>query len=155
MNEKIISPLDGKVVYSENVNDDAFSKKLVGDGIGVIPTTGILSSVQTVCAPMDGEVVMLFDTKHAVGIKSKEGAEILIHIGIDTVALNGKYFSNHVKVGDQVTAGEKLISVDFKKVKKEGYDPVTLILCTSGEVDIVSSEGNVKKGSVLYSLRNN
>lgn len=108
----------------EQVNDATFANKVLGDGIAVIPEKG------EVYAPVDGTVVSIFDTKHAIGIQSVNGTELLIHIGIDTVNLNGKYFNAHVKTGDSIKKGQLMISFEKDKIEKEGYDTVIPLLFT-------------------------
>ena len=107
----VMSPITGNVVKIEDVPDQVFSQKMIGDGIGIEPTEGI------VVAPMDGEIVQIFPTNHAVGIRDKNGLEILIHIGMETVAMQGEGFTGHVTQGDKVKAGDKLVSFDLDLVK--------------------------------------
>lgn len=153
MAEKISSPIKGKVVYLENVQDPVFSQKLLGDGIAILPEWGFFGGKQQVCSPISGEVVMLFETQHAVGLLTEAGTEILIHIGIDTVNLNGVGFSALVKVGEQVRNGTPLIEVDFKKISKAGYDPTTLVIATNKTVDaLLVPENNITQATPLYSI---
>ena len=123
-NEPIYGYAEGQVIPLEQVNDATFANKVLGDGIAVIPEKG------EVYAPVDGTVVSIFDTKHAIGIQSANGTELLIHIGIDTVNLNGKYFKAHVKTGDSIKKGQLMISFEKDKIKKEGYDTVIPLLFT-------------------------
>lgn len=122
---KVVSPIDGKSKLLEDVNDEAFAGKMMGDGIAVVPSNGILY------APVSGQVTMVFPTNHALGIKSEDGMEILIHIGIDTVELNGKGFTGLVKQGDFVKAGDKLIEFDLDLVKVSGYDSDVMVIITN------------------------
>lgn len=115
----------GELMPLENVNDQAFSTGALGKGIGILPTSN------EVVSPIEGEVTVVFPTKHAIGLKTKEGVEVLIHIGIDTVELDGKYFDTIVKQGDQVTAGQLLATVDFAGVKAAGYDPTIIVVITN------------------------
>lgn len=121
------SPVIGQMVALSDVNDDVFSSKVMGDGIAVIPSKGELY------APVDGRIEMIFDTNHAIGMKTSNGAELLFHVGIDTVQLGGKYFEPQVKVGDEVKAGDLLIRFDLEKIIAEGYDPVTIAVITNQE----------------------
>ena len=123
-NEPIYGYAEGQVIPLEQVNDATFANKVLGDGIAVIPEKG------EVYAPVDGTVVSIFDTKHAIGIQSVNGTELLIHIGIDTVNLNGKYFNAHVKTGDSIKKGQLMISFEKDKIEKEGYDTVIPLLFT-------------------------
>lgn len=129
----IYSPVTGQKISLTEVNDSAFSSQALGKGIAVIPREN------QVCAPVDGEVTVVFPTKHAIGIKTSAGVEVLIHIGINTVELEGKYFESLVKVGDHVEIGQPLVNVDFPSIKKEGYDPVVMMVVTntSDYLDIV------------------
>lgn len=121
---KIYSPCLGIVKHLENVNDVAFAQKLIGDGIAVVPKEG------NIVSPIDGEVTMVFPTGHAIGLKTDEGVEILIHVGIDTVELDGKGFKAFVKQGDKVKVGDKLLKVNLEEVINEGYEVDTMVLVT-------------------------
>ncbi|WP_172585977.1 sucrose-specific PTS transporter subunit IIBC [Ligilactobacillus agilis] len=124
-NENIAAPVDGQVKDLGDVNDQVFSTKLMGDGAAIVPSDG------TVYSPVDGQVTVAYETKHAYGLKSKDGAEVLIHIGIDTVNLKGEGFESFVKQGQTVKAGDKLGTVDLAKVKAEGYDTTVMVVVTN------------------------
>ncbi len=124
-NENIAAPVDGQVKDLGDVNDQVFSTKLMGDGAAIVPSDG------TVYSPVDGQVTVAYETKHAYGLKSKDGAEVLIHIGIDTVNLKGEGFESFVKQGQTVKAGDKLGTVDLAKVKAEGFDPTVMVVVTN------------------------
>ena len=117
---EIKSPIKGKLIDVTEVKDEAFSRKALGDGMAVIPSEG------KVYSPVDGEVITMVDSNHAIGLSSK-GVEILIHIGMDTVKLGGKYFKAHVKEGDKVKAGTLLIEFEKSEVEKE-YDITSPII---------------------------
>lgn len=121
----IISPLTGAVTPLNLVNDPVFSSETMGKGIAIEPTEG------KVFSPTNGVVSTIFPTGHAVGITSDEGVEILIHIGINTVELEGKHYLSHVKQGDQVNRGDILVSFDIDKIKDAGYDLITPIIITN------------------------
>ncbi|RIW29195.1 PTS beta-glucoside transporter subunit EIIBCA [Bacillus salacetis] len=121
----LVSPLKGEVVELSEVSDPTFSSEVMGEGIAVRPVDG------KVVSPVNGVVTTLFRTKHAIGITSEEGAEILIHVGIDTVQLDGKYFEALIEQGDRVTAGQPLLEVDLEGIKKEGFDTVTPVIITN------------------------
>lgn len=123
--EMLFAPLKGKVIPLDEVNDETFSKKILGDGGAILPDAGL------VCAPSDCTVDNVFDTNHAIALKTDGGAEILIHIGIDTVGLRGKHFKPLVKSGDRVKMGEPLIEFDIDAIKKEGYEVVTPVIVTN------------------------
>ncbi len=139
----LYAPLTGKVVPLEDVKDEVFSAKILGDGVAFLPDDGSLIS------PCDGRVERVFDTKHAINLVSDEGCEILLHIGIDTVNLGGKFFTVHVKDGDKVHKGDKLITFDIESIKKEGYDVTTpMVICNGDDYEriTVSAKGKVSAG---------
>lgn len=138
--EIISSPLKGTVKELSEVEDDAFANGVLGQGIAIDPTEG------KVYSPVNGTVMTLFPTKHAVGIVSENGCEVLIHLGMDTVQLEGKYFEAHIKQGDKVSKGDLLITVDIDKVKEAGYSMTTPIIVTNSQdyLDVVG----VASGSV-------
>ncbi|MGO0058557.1 PTS sugar transporter subunit IIA [Brevibacillus fluminis] len=121
----LIAPLTGKAVPLESVPDPVFSQKIAGDGIAIEPTQGKLVS------PVNGKVGHIFHTAHALVLQSEEGLELLIHIGLDTVKLNGQGFTPHVKAGDEVKAGDVLIEFDLQALEQAGYKTVTPVLITN------------------------
>ncbi|AMX84998.1 PTS glucose transporter subunit IIA [Geobacillus subterraneus] len=125
--ETIVAPLSGTIVPLEDVPDPVFAQKMMGDGIAIDPTDG------DVVAPVDGEIIQLFPTKHAIGLRSEAGVELLIHVGIDTVSMNGEGFTAYVKAGDRVKRGERLLSVDLSLVRDKAKSAVTPIIITNGD----------------------
>ena len=124
----ISSPMSGKVVALSEVPDPVFADGIMGQGIAIDPTDGC------VCAPFDGTVSTLFPTGHAVGLTSAEGIEVLIHVGMDTVKLDGKHFEKLVSDGDHVKQGDVLLQVDIDAVKTEGYATITpIVICDPKE----------------------
>ncbi|MGM9536446.1 MAG: glucose PTS transporter subunit IIA [Intestinibacter sp.] len=121
----VYAPIKGKAIALEEVNDGVFSAGMLGKGIGIEPAEGRAVS------PVNGTVSVVFDTKHAIGITSDEGMEVLIHIGLDTVQLNGEPFNVHVKVGDKVKVGDLLAEFDMDKIKEAGYKTVTPIIISN------------------------
>ena len=119
------APLAGRALPLSEVSDAVFSQKVMGDGLAIQPSEG------KVYAPFDGEVASLFETKHAIGLLGDNGMEVLIHIGIDTVNLQGQYYDAHVKVGDRVKKGDLLISFDKDAIEKAGYETVTPVILTN------------------------
>ena len=115
----------GKLVKLSEINDKAFSSGALGSGVGIIADNNLVVS------PVDGEVACVFPTKHAFGLKTESGVELLIHIGIDTVELEGKHFTTMVNQGDKVKLGQPLVQVDFDKVKEEGFDPTIIMVVTN------------------------
>lgn len=133
------APAKGKAVPLSEVNDPTFSEGMLGQGVAVIPSEG------KIYAPIDGEVGMVFDTLHAVSLTADCGAEVLIHVGLDTVKMNGDGFVGHVQAGDKVKKGDLLLEVDLEKVKAAGYDTITpMLICNTD--DYASVEGLSGKG---------
>lgn len=130
------------------VNDPVFAKKMMGDGVAIEPTNGEIYS------PCDGTIEMLYPTGHAVGIKLKDGTEILIHIGIDTVEMNGEGFQTIVKQGEKVKKGQLLISCDLNKIKKQGYDTDIMVLVSSNlkNKELKFNYGEVNGQKVIIEL---
>lgn len=126
--EIIYAPVSGNVKPIESVPDPTFSEKMMGDGISIEPTDG------KVLAPIDGEIVNMFPTKHAVGIQSDSGIEILIHIGLETVSLDGEGFESHVEQGDHVKVGNPLVTFDLDFIKKKAKSSITPIVITNGDI---------------------
>lgn len=122
---KMELPVIGHAISLDDVNDEVFSSRAMGDGIAIVPTKGILYS------PFDGKVEVAFPTGHAFGLKSNTGVEMLLHIGINTVELNGKGFNAKVKVGDSVEKGQILGEFDLEAIKNAGYDPTTMMIFTN------------------------
>lgn len=123
--EVLCAPVKGKVISVEEVSDPTFAEKILGDGAAIIPETGLI------VAPSDAVVDTMFDTNHAVSLVTDGGAEVLIHVGIDTVKLNGNHFKAMVKSGEKVKTGQPLIEFDIDKIKEEGYDTTTSIVITN------------------------
>lgn len=121
----IVSPVKGQVIPLETVPDDVFSSGMVGEGVGVIPEEGIVFS------PEEAQVTMLFETGHAIGLRTVSGVELLIHVGIDTVKLQGEGFHALVQEGQMVQPGERLLEFDIEKIKQAGFDPVVVVVVTN------------------------
>lgn len=119
------SPIVGTALSLSEVPDEVFASKMMGDGMAVEPTENILY------APINGEIVQVFPSLHAVGLKTSNGLEILLHIGIDTVNLDGEGFESFVGVGDKVTAGQKLISFDLDLIKEKAKSTITPLIITN------------------------
>lgn len=123
--EKMYAVADGKAVKIEEVSDEVFSQKMMGDGYAVIPTNGKIFS------PVNGEVVSIFPTKHAIGLKMANGLEILLHMGIDTVELNGAPFEIKVTEGQKVTPETLIAEVDLEALKSNGKDNAMIVVITN------------------------
>lgn len=147
--EIVASPMTGQVVPLEEVSDPVFSTKMMGEGVAILPTDG------KVYAPVSGEVSVMMDSNHAVGLVSENGAEILIHVGIDTVQMNGEGFTTHVQKGDKVQAGDLLIKANLETIKEHEYDTTTMVIITNsadyGQV-IVTEEAEVSHADELLEL---
>lgn len=139
----IETPVKGNVIPLENVADDTFSSKALGEGFAVVPEDG------NVYAPCDGKVVMLQDSKHAIGLLCENGTELLIHMGIDTVQLEGKFFENYVTKGQFVTKGDLIASFDLKGLKESGYDATVCVIVTNAPNYTVKTlySGNASNGT--------
>lgn len=145
--EEVLSPLDGELIELSDVKDKTFASGAMGKGVAIKPVEGMLVS------PVNGHIEMIFNTKHAIGLKSDDGAEILIHIGMDTVNLQGKYFEVLKNAGDNVKVGDELIRFDIEAMESEGYDVTTPIIVTNSQeyVDVIPDAcGEIKKGSRIF-----
>ncbi|MFP7492850.1 beta-glucoside-specific PTS transporter subunit IIABC [Terribacillus saccharophilus] len=147
--EVIASPLTGEIHPLAKVSDPTFAQEIMGKGTAIFPTKG------EVVSPVDGEVVTLFATKHAIGLKSENGAEVLIHVGIDTVKLNGEHFTAHIASGDKVKKGQKLLSFDLEAIQAAGYDIITPVIITNtAEYEDVTAlaDGSIGTGEAILDL---
>lgn len=142
MGIRILSPVTGQAVKLDDVPDPVFSGKILGDGAAVIPSEGKILS------PVNGEVVSVAETLHAYGLRTEDGLELLIHVGLDTVQLKGECFHVHVKEGDRVSAGDLLAEVDLDALKEKGLNPVTPVLVCDGLQNrtLNTAEGEMKAG---------
>lgn len=142
---------NGELTEIEKVNDETFASKVLGDGIAIIPEDG------NVYAPVDGEISVAMESGHAVGFTDMNGTVYLIHIGIDTVQLNGKYFKVNVQVGDQIKRGDLLVSFDKEKVEKAGFDTACMLIVTeaNGKTLNKTKERKIKVGEEVAILENN
>ena len=116
---------DGRTIQMDEVNDQTFAQELLGPGIAIVPSNG------TVVSPIDGTIATVMDTKHAVCIQGEDGLELIVHAGLDTVELNGKYYQTYKEIGDQVKAGDVLLEFDLEEIAKAGYDVTTPIVITN------------------------
>ena len=128
------APMAGEGVPLKNVHDPTFSEEILGKGIAIVPAEG------KVYAPADGEISTVFPTGHALGLTTEDGIELLIHIGLDTVQLNGQHFTIKTEAGKKVKKGDLLVEADLEKIKEAGYDVITpMIVCNT--TDFASVEG--------------
>lgn len=139
--KKVISvnaPATGKMINPSDLNDPVFSASMLGYTVAIEPESS------QVCSPVNGEITMIIDSLHAFCVKDKNGAEFLIHIGIDTVKLKGEGFKSLVKMGDTVKVGQPVIEVDFPKVAENGYETSVIMIFTNG-INYKINEGEVGK----------
>lgn len=123
----VYSPVKGKVVPLSEVKDATFASEALGKGIAIVPEEGV------VYAPFDGVAEMVFDTRHALGLNNGKGIELLIHVGLNTVELDGKYYETHIKDGDCIKVGQKLLTFDMEGIKNAGYDLTTPVIVTNSD----------------------
>ncbi|WP_340015275.1 beta-glucoside-specific PTS transporter subunit IIABC [Paenibacillus sp. FSL K6-1318] len=146
----IVSPMTGEIKPISEVEDQAFAQELMGKGIAIVPTDG------KVYAPFDGVVEALYRTKHAIGLKAANGVEILIHIGVDTVSLKGKYFNAHIEQGQTIKAGDLLVEFDPEGITSAGYNTITSIVVTNmqqyGDVLTTATSGPIRESEALIKL---
>lgn len=143
------APLKGEAVESAVVNDPTFAEEMLGKGIAIKPAEG------KVYAPFDGTVAMVFDTKHAVSMVSEKGAEVLIHVGLDTVMLKGEHYTAHVESGAAVKKGDLLLEFDMEAIAAAGYDTITpVVICNADDYkDVVRVTGKqVEPGDTVMEL---
>lgn len=140
----LVAPVNGTVLMIEDVPDPVFAQKLMGEGVA------FSFSDSVICSPCQGRVKMIAETKHAIGIESDLGTEILIHIGLDTVSLEGKGFELNVKVGDKLSVGQPMISIDHQVMADNDINLITPMLITNGnevnQIHILKNSGEVIKG---------
>lgn len=149
---QIGSPIKGMAVPIKEVSDPTFGEEILGKGLAFKPTEG------KIFAPVDGEVSLLFDTLHAVSLTSEDGVEILVHVGLDTVALKGQYFTANVKTGDKVKKGDLLLTADLEQIKAAGYDVITpMVICNTDDFAAVeaSTGSNVEPGDTVLEISKN
>lgn len=146
--DTITAPCSGKAISISEVNDPVFSQKLLGDGFAVIPTEN------KVYAPLSGRVMTIFPTKHAISIKSDSGIDYLVHIGLDTVELQGTPFSILVNENEQVTPEAALVEVDFAQIIQAKKDPAVIVVFTEAEQidELVINDGPVHHGERCGSI---
>ncbi len=146
----LVSPAEGKLVNIKEVSDPTFSEEILGKGVAVIPSDGRFY------APADGTVTTIFPTGHAAAVTTEDGVEVLIHIGLDTVKLDGKHFNIIASEGQKVKAGDLLIEADLEQIRSEGYDIITpIIICNSDDFAEILPEADrdVVQGDTIIVLK--
>jgi len=146
---EIYAPVDGQVVALESVNDDVFSQKMVGDGVAVMPMSNSFT------APIDGIVSKIFSTNHAYSIKNEKDLEVMVHIGLETVALEGKGFTRIANEGDVVKAGDVIIEADLPYIREHAKDIITpVIILEESDVKEIDKKLNiVKAGDMIMEVK--
>ncbi len=146
--QMLVSPADGDIVKLEDVPDEVFSAKLAGEGIAITPHSN------TFVAPVAGIVTKIFSTNHAFSIRTSNGFEVMVHIGLDTVELNGEGFKALAKEGDKVSVGKPIISADLAFIESKGKPTITPIVVNHEKEVIVSSDkvGNIQEGEELMEV---
>jgi len=144
----VYSPVDGQIVTLESVDDEVFSQKMVGDGVAVMPIGN------TFTAPIDGVVSKIFSTNHAYSIKNDKDLEVMVHIGLETVALDGKGFTRIASEGDEVKAGDVIIEVDLAYINEHAKDTITPIIITdeSDAKEVIKKYMIVKSGDKIMEV---
>lgn len=127
MDNNLYAPIEGEYIELEKIPDKVFASGMIGTGCGIVPKG------EKVTAPVNGEIIMVADTKHAIGIKSEMGAEILLHIGLETVAMNGEGFEVLVKVGDKIKVGQDLLRFDLKKNDEKADSEISAFLISNSD----------------------
>lgn len=146
----LVAPVAGETVASSEINDPTFGEEMLGKGLAIKPTD------TKVYSPVDGTVALVFDTKHAISLVSETGAEILIHVGLDTVSLKGEHFTPHVEAGAIVKKGDLLLEFDKEAIAAAGYDTIIpVVVCNSDDYkDIVRTTGkSVTPGDTIMELK--
>lgn len=146
---QIFAPVEGKLVPLSEVSDPTFAEEILGQGAAVIPSGNQFFS------PVDGTLSTVFPTGHAVAITSVDGVKVLLHVGLDTVKLNGKHFTIHVEEGQRVKKGDLLLEADLEQIKAEGFDIITpVVICNTEEFSEVGMTrgGNVKVENVIINI---
>lgn len=144
--KELMAPIKGEIVAIEDVPDEVFAGKMMGDGFAINPVNG------NVYSPVDGEIVLVFDTGHAIGLKTKNDIEILIHFGLETVALKGEGFDVKVKEGMKVKQGDLLSVVDIDLIRDKVPSLITPIIITSGEKFEMNASGAVEVGDKVLTF---
>ncbi len=142
----IHSPCDGTFIKMQDIKDPVFSQKMMGDCFAISPSSS------TICSPIDGKVIMIFPTNHAVGILTKQGDQILVHIGIDSVSLKGKGFTRITKIDNNVKVGDPLISVDLELLKSNEIISDVIVISTKNDINIITEINILKCGDNIANI---
>lgn len=141
---KLLLPISGTVVALTEVNDYLFNKKIMGEGAAIEPNDNF------VYAPVDGEIVLVYDAKHAIAIQTEDGLQLLLHVGIDSVKLEGRGFASYVKVGDKVKAGDKILFFDREFVESLASTITPMVITNSELVDTIDTNFKTTKAGDVF-----
>lgn len=152
-NIEIVAPIAGSFIAIEDIPDPVFAQKMMGEGFGIRPSNGL------VVAPVDGEIINVFPTKHAIGIKANNGVELLIHVGLETVTMKGDGFNALVTQGDQVTKGDALLEFDIKKIEEQASSIISPVIITNSDtlksITTVAPELLIQGETIVLSVETN
>ena len=150
MEKRIFAPTDGEIIELENITDEVFSSGIMGEGFGVLPSNGKIYS------PVSGTIESIHRAKHAYSI-SADGFDVLVHIGIDTVELDGELFEPLVKIGDTVECGDRIANADVDKILEKGFDPAVVVIVSSEgkieDVNVKIGESNTGKEVMTFTVK--
>lgn len=141
--EEFVAVVSGKKIATKNIEDDVFSQEMIGQTLAIAPNDGIIVS------PVNGVLEVMYPTAHAFAVRANDGRGVLVHIGINTVEMNGKGFEKYHNQGDIVKAGEPIVKVNFKEVEKRGYDPTVMTIITEGSKVSYKDFDEIKRGEVI------
>ncbi len=140
----VVAPVNGKIIPLSEVKDEVFAQHIMGDGAAIEPSDGMIT------APCSGTITMLYPTLHAFGIKSEDGLELLVHIGINTVNLKGRGFKAYVRQGDRVKINDQVIHIDIEAIHQAGYETTVMILYPNCQYSLnISRNGSAKRGQTI------
>lgn len=145
----LYAPTDGELMDITEVPDETFSQKILGDGIAIRPTSG------RICAPCDGVLETIMESRHAFSMTADDGTELLIHVGVDTVELKGRHFTSRNSEKNMVKKGDLVLEADLDAIRADGYDPVTIIIVLNGDrfSGMDKAAGNVRQGDEVLRLK--
>ncbi len=146
---EIYSPLNGTIIPIEEIPDEAFAEKIIGDGVGIVPTG------DTIYAPCDADDISIFDTNHAISFETSNGLELIVHFGIDTVKLDGQGFTRIAEDGQSVKKGDPLVKFDLEYIKANAKSHKTPVIISNMDVveELIRTKGEIKAGEVLLKVK--
>ena len=144
---EVASPFTGKVISLDDVNDEVFSERVMGEGVAVMPSEG------RVVAPVTGTVAKLFEGGHGFAVESSQGLQLLVHVGLETVHLKGDGFTVRARQGQEINAGDEIVTVDLERMNELNIDIVSPVVVISGEAVTVSASKEVKSGDPLLEVK--